>query len=615
MRIHAGLSGGWIKPACWSWAARTRRSCCASADLDAAAEGVMRSAFSLQNQKCSATSRVYVHREVAAPVRRAAAREDPRHADGRPDPSATSSSARSSTSARWRASSGPWRRRGREGRSLLGGARLRGGVFDRGHFVAPTVARLPLESSLYREELFVPFLAVGEVAGLDQALAEDQPGRVRAHRRHLLRRSRGGRAVLRRDRGRRLLRQQAHRRHHGRLAGRAAVLRLEGLGLHRQGRLRALLRRAVHAGAEPDGHRRDEEAHDSMSRSATIPDRRPPPGPQGPARRRARRGVDLHLLHQGVSARRRARAGRHGRGRRRQPLPRLHGRHRGLLHRLRPPQGGRGGPGRGRPVPAHLRHRLLLRGDGRAVRAAGPARARAAKKRVFLTNSGTEAVEGAIKLARYATRRTAIIAFQGAFHGRTTGAVSLTSSKARQHAGLRPAAARRAPRPVRLPLPLPVLRRRAGLQPRLHRRASSRTSSPATSTPTTWRPSSSSRSRAKAATSCRRRASSATCARSATGTASCSWPTKSSRASAAPGRCGPASTRASSPTSCSPPRGSAPGMPIGAIIAKESITTWESGVARLHLRRQPGLLRRGAGHARPGRGRPDGQRRASWASG
>lgn len=60
------------------------------------------------------------------------------------------------------------------------------------------------------------------------------------------------------------------------------------------------------------------------------------------------------------------------------------------------------------------------------------------KKRVFLTNSGTEAVEAAIKLARYATRRTAIIAFRGAFHGRSTGAVTLTSSKARQHAGFGP---------------------------------------------------------------------------------------------------------------------------------------------------------------------------------
>jgi len=60
------------------------------------------------------------------------------------------------------------------------------------------------------------------------------------------------------------------------------------------------------------------------------------------------------------------------------------------------------------------------------------------KKRVFLTNSGTEAIEGAIKLARHSTRRTAMIAFKGAFHGRSTGAVSLTSSKARQHAGFGP---------------------------------------------------------------------------------------------------------------------------------------------------------------------------------
>jgi len=59
-------------------------------------------------------------------------------------------------------------------------------------------------------------------------------------------------------------------------------------------------------------------------------------------------------------------------------------------------------------------------------------------KRVFLTNSGTEAVEGAMKLARHATGRTAFVAFKGAFHGRTYGALSLTSSKARQHAGFGP---------------------------------------------------------------------------------------------------------------------------------------------------------------------------------
>ncbi len=58
--------------------------------------------------------------------------------------------------------------------------------------------------------------------------------------------------------------------------------------------------------------------------------------------------------------------------------------------------------------------------------------------RVFLTNSGTEAVEGAIKLARYHTHRSGIIAFEGGFHGRTMGALSLTNSKVKQRAGFGP---------------------------------------------------------------------------------------------------------------------------------------------------------------------------------
>jgi 1-pyrroline-5-carboxylate dehydrogenase len=60
----------------------------------------------------------------------------------------------------------------KDGTVLLGGDRLRGGPFDRGHFVAPTIARLPLDSPLFQEELFVPFVAVAEVADLDQAIRE-----------------------------------------------------------------------------------------------------------------------------------------------------------------------------------------------------------------------------------------------------------------------------------------------------------------------------------------------------------------------------------------------------------------------------------------------------------
>jgi 4-aminobutyrate aminotransferase len=60
------------------------------------------------------------------------------------------------------------------------------------------------------------------------------------------------------------------------------------------------------------------------------------------------------------------------------------------------------------------------------------------RARVFLSNSGTEAVEGAIKLARHHTHRPGLIAFEGAFHGRTMGSLSLTNSKIKQRAGFGP---------------------------------------------------------------------------------------------------------------------------------------------------------------------------------
>jgi 4-aminobutyrate aminotransferase len=59
-------------------------------------------------------------------------------------------------------------------------------------------------------------------------------------------------------------------------------------------------------------------------------------------------------------------------------------------------------------------------------------------RRVSFGNSGAEAIEGAIKLARYATGRDKIIAFFGSFHGRTLGALSLTARKAVQRRGFGP---------------------------------------------------------------------------------------------------------------------------------------------------------------------------------
>jgi 4-aminobutyrate aminotransferase len=56
----------------------------------------------------------------------------------------------------------------------------------------------------------------------------------------------------------------------------------------------------------------------------------------------------------------------------------------------------------------------------------------------FFANSGAEAVEASVKLARQATRRTNIVVFAGSFHGRTVGAMSLTTSKTAYRAGYQP---------------------------------------------------------------------------------------------------------------------------------------------------------------------------------
>ncbi|HSG45388.1 MAG TPA: acetyl ornithine aminotransferase family protein [Anaerolineales bacterium] len=81
--------------------------------------------------------------------------------------------------------------------------------------------------------------------------------------------------------------------------------------------------------------------------------------------------------------------------------------------------------------------------------------------KVFLTNSGTESVETAIKLAKYHTKRPNFIGFYGAFHGRTMGAVSFTASKPRYHRGFYPLM----PGVSHVPFPdpyRPTLERKAG---------------------------------------------------------------------------------------------------------------------------------------------------------
>jgi 4-aminobutyrate aminotransferase len=80
--------------------------------------------------------------------------------------------------------------------------------------------------------------------------------------------------------------------------------------------------------------------------------------------------------------------------------------------------------------------------------------------KIYYGNSGTEAVEAALKLARYHTRRQYVIAFYGAFHGRTMGSLSLTASKPQQRRRFAPLV----PGVTHVPYPN-VYRRPAGTNP------------------------------------------------------------------------------------------------------------------------------------------------------
>ena len=140
------------------------------ADLEEAAEGIVRAAFGFSGQKCSANSRVYVERDVYEPLldllvqkteaitigdpverqnwlgpvinQRAVDRYDQAVADAR-----------------------------RDGRIIVGGERVTEDGLDRGFFVAPTIAvDLPVDHRLFRDELFLPFTVVAPVDSVDEAL-------------------------------------------------------------------------------------------------------------------------------------------------------------------------------------------------------------------------------------------------------------------------------------------------------------------------------------------------------------------------------------------------------------------------------------------------------------
>lgn len=140
----------------------------ARADLSKAAEGVARSAFGLQGQKCSACSVVYVESAVRdAFVEKLGAFAgklevgDPRRREVFMGPVYSRAAAERLENAVAEAR--------RDGAVLFGGERVQG---LEGDYFAPTIVELPQGHRLLQEELFVPFLAIRTVDSLEQGLAE-----------------------------------------------------------------------------------------------------------------------------------------------------------------------------------------------------------------------------------------------------------------------------------------------------------------------------------------------------------------------------------------------------------------------------------------------------------
>ncbi len=169
MQLHRGFTRDYPRPIITEMGGKNPAIVMPSADLDEAAEGVMRSAFGFDGQKCSANSRVYVHRAVAAEfVERLVTRTreirtgDPTQRDNWMGPVINQRALDTFSTAVADAKAG-------------GGTIEIGGEADdsTGFYPSPTVVTgLPLDHRLFRDELFVPFLVVGEVESLDQALTE-----------------------------------------------------------------------------------------------------------------------------------------------------------------------------------------------------------------------------------------------------------------------------------------------------------------------------------------------------------------------------------------------------------------------------------------------------------
>src|SRR6478672_1934721 len=170
MRLFRSFSKTWPRPCIVEMGGKNPAIVTRNADLDEAAEGIMRSAFGFGGQKCSANSRVYVERAVHDDLVRRLVEKTESIVIGDPviranwigpiiDQRAVDRHGAAVAEAR------------RDGTVFIGGERLTDGDLARGYYIEPTVVGgLPADHRIFRDELFAPLTAVHAVDSLDEAL-------------------------------------------------------------------------------------------------------------------------------------------------------------------------------------------------------------------------------------------------------------------------------------------------------------------------------------------------------------------------------------------------------------------------------------------------------------
>ncbi len=167
--VRTIASGDWPRPCIAEMGGKNAAIVSRHADIERAALGIMRSAFGLQGQKCSACSRVYVEHAIAEPLRRRLVELTEAIQIGDPTRRENWLGPVISRSAYHRYHKCV-ENLARHGTVFSGGRYLTEGALGKGFFVAPTVGTAPLDYSLWRDEKFIPLVLIGEVSSVDEAI-------------------------------------------------------------------------------------------------------------------------------------------------------------------------------------------------------------------------------------------------------------------------------------------------------------------------------------------------------------------------------------------------------------------------------------------------------------